>query len=630
MARGSVNLFEQHVEKIALGLGAVFLLLMVYMYLLSSPNRVDYGGRKVTPTGLDDAIQQDSDALKKALDKAPVAETDVPDYSGQLTEQHSEGLFGDKVDAQPLVPLQLPLAADFGPPIPNMSEEQEEGQSDIVLVPPLAPAAPVLRSGRNLVFREPGRLMAATGTQGQTQPASEPVELAWISVAAYFDRAAQQNAMTKAGYATYLSKIYVAGVDVQRQEVLADGRYSGWQDVKRSPAMPQVDIPDPEVDAATGAVVNRDAINQAFLVVKGHQQSICQPPFYRIEAGVQWRMPPLDGYPDTDEDQPKVKKPKQSGEPDTSDRPPVIHTGSTASAEREGRARADDALKRAEEAYRKSEDDQAQRSARDVIDNEFASHGTRNKARAILHSIELLRQQAEGKNAPRSAGPAQESNQGKSRDGGRESEPNLVCDPNDPQKLALWFHDDSVEAGKTYRYRMRVKLWNRYVTKFAALKDPEQGKQAILLGDWSLPSEPKTVTPAAYFFVTSAFRGRDTVTATVYKWHKGALVHQLFRVGVGDLIGNVEESDTGILDRQTLQPTRETVDYSTGALVLDLRFEKAVVQRTVSDKSTGEFNLRDVESAVLVYLDPADGRVKQRVERFDRYDPKLRALRAED
>ena len=609
MARGSVNIFEQHVEKITLGLAAIFLLLMVYLYMVRSPNRVSYGNEKLAPAELTEAIQRDTEALKKAMSNAPAVDTDVPDYSAQLLAQHSAGLFKRQGGQEPLVPDRLLLAADFGLPIPNLSEEQEEGQSDIVLVPPLAPTAPVSRAGRNLVIRERTSLTQTfeQDESGQT----EAVELPWVTVAAYFDRAAQQDAMTKAGYATYLSKIYIAGVDVQRQELLADGNYSEWQDVTPSMAMPQVSIPTPDIDANTGVLIN--PLADVLATIKANQASICQPPFYRIEAGEEWRMPPLDGYPDADG--PKTAA-KQTQKPDggkgsiTVDPNPVD--------DKTARDKATQALKRAEDAYRNSQDETALRAAEEVLGNKAATARARNRARSIQRSIRLLEKQ-KGSSAG-SLAPVQKPNEG-----GDES--NVITHPSDPNKLAVWFHDDTVESGKSYRYRLRVNLWNRYLGKFAALKDREQGKAPVLLGDWSLPGEPVIVPPAAYFFVTSAPPGKDTAGVTVYKWHKGERVSRIFYVGIGDLIGQVQEGETGILDRQTLQPMRESVDFSTGALVLDLRLNQPVVQRTISDKDKGEFSLRDAESAVLVYLDPADGQVKQRVERFDRYDPTLRALR---
>ncbi|HQL55667.1 MAG TPA: hypothetical protein PLQ87_13235, partial [Phycisphaerae bacterium] len=43
----------------------------------------------------------------------------------------------------------------------------------------------------------------------------------------------------------------------------------------------------------------------------------------------------------------------------------------------------------------------------------------------------------------------------------------------------------------------------------------------------------------------------------------------------------------------------------------------------------GEFSYREAKSLVLVYLDPADGQVKERIADVDRSDPLYTKLKAE-
>ncbi|MBK8914529.1 MAG: hypothetical protein IPM64_07985 [Phycisphaerales bacterium] len=56
MSKGSFNFFELHAEKLVLGVCGVFLLYMVWAFLISTPNTVEYGGRSVAPGELDEAI----------------------------------------------------------------------------------------------------------------------------------------------------------------------------------------------------------------------------------------------------------------------------------------------------------------------------------------------------------------------------------------------------------------------------------------------------------------------------------------------------------------------------------------------------------------------------------------------
>ena len=72
------------------------------------------------------------------------------------------------------------------------------------------------------------------------------------------------------------------------------------------------------------------------------------------------------------------------------------------------------------------------------------------------------------------------------------------------------------------------------------------------------------------------------------------------------------------------KPVYEEVDFSTGAVVLDLRFDEPVDVRTARGK--GEFAYSPRPSLVMVYLEPADGQVKERVLEFDKYDPLKKKL----
>jgi hypothetical protein len=105
MARGSFNIIEQHLEKGVLGLAVLYLLAMFYMFLIRSPNKVDYGGQQVGPRELAAAMEQDVQSLRRAIDNAPQPATDVPNYSVALRAEHEQGIF-----ANTALPKRLPRA----------------------------------------------------------------------------------------------------------------------------------------------------------------------------------------------------------------------------------------------------------------------------------------------------------------------------------------------------------------------------------------------------------------------------------------------------------------------------------------------------------------------------------------
>jgi hypothetical protein len=203
----------------------------------------------------------------------------------------------------------------------------------------------------------------------------------------------------------------------------------------------------------------------------------------------------------------------------------------------------------------------------------------------------------------------------------------FVEHPEQEDTPAVWFHDTSVEPGKTYRYRMRVKLWNRYVGRMKSLRDAQDARKTVLVGDWSLPTGPVTVAPKKHFFVSGPRFDEPAARVDVFTWHNGDWLMETFSVRVGDVIGQLAETKTADFDEQG-RAVRENVDFTTEAVVLDLRFDEPVLARRTTGKE-GEFAYSERPSLVLVYLDPADGQVKERVDALDRNNITYRNLKDE-
>jgi len=72
------------------------------------------------------------------------------------------------------------------------------------------------------------------------------------------------------------------------------------------------------------------------------------------------------------------------------------------------------------------------------------------------------------------------------------------------------------------------------------------------------------------------------------------------------------------------KPKRERVDFCTNAIVLDCAPTSRCSFRMSAGQ--GEFRYRETKSLVLVYLDPVDGQVKERIAEFDKNDPLKKRL----
>ena len=654
--RGSVSLIEQHLEKGVLGLAALFTVVLGVYYLGLEPNKVEFGGQKLGPRELDEAILKKAEDLQRAVQNAKPNKSTVSQSARQLQERFQEGLFGTGADLGPPPPRTLPVYAQFGPPLPSLEEGVEA--DDVAVVTPLKPTSIVARTGISLVYRRPVALPGGPGAAEAPVADDDegPGELSWVTVGGYFPLEAEQREMINAGYAGYRAKPYVVAVDVQRQEMTANGEFSDWSDVNPSKAMPRIDLPVPAFDDKTGDLVNQAELDERLDLIKAAQLLIMQAPFYAVEAGDEWDVPPLPGHEGGDEaemadaetpapkkeeaDKPKpraeARPPRPTPEPSPAGgggrpgpgggaggRPGPGNnpfsggqTGQTGQkGGNPGKAIKED-LKAARKALKEKDWSRAEQLAKTVANNGEASKSDQAQAKRILRDAEKGQQRQEGSKKLKPTPNLSVGQQMKQ-----------VTNPDKEGEPAVWFHDDSVEPGKTYRYRMRVKLWNRYVGRRAALRDPTQAEQTVLVGEWSLPGTPLTVAPKQHFFVRSPALGEPAALVDVFTWHKGNWLKEDFKVRVGDVIGSAVEVKTGEFDADD-KPKKERVDFSTGAIVLDLRIDEPVLLRRTADKAGG-FAYQKATSLVLVYLDPADGQVKERMNDVDKGDPLLKKLKEE-
>ena len=650
--KGSFNIFERHVEKGVLGLCGAFLLYMLYGYVVTTPNKAPYDNQQVKPGELYDVVKSKADALEQRVRSASAEGQETPKYDEQLAKSHSVGIFSSTEGAPPLAKT-LAITTDFGKQIqvPGLEEEQPAGS--VALVKPLRPSRPKLVTGRSMVVAR--KLPVTPEPQAAVAAVEEEQveEQNWVTVAAYFDKKAQFAEMSKANYAPYRSRVYLMGAEVERQEMRASGEWSDWKLVQSNAAQPQLEIADPIFDSETGDLVNKGEVDQAFRLVKAEQNTLVQPPFLYIEDGDSWDIPPLHGWePEADDqppdtgDEPVTAAPPtptgpfgRPGAPSEGGRqapPPVggarggragggrseggggrggltgsFNAGaSAADQKREARRQIVAALKEARQLLRQKQWTAAREIGARVKQDPLTMRGHKKDADLIIRKADRELQKERGSITPFGQRPPVEQ---------------FITNP-DNNSVATWYHDDTVEAGKTYRYRLRVQLWNRYVGQMRALADPEDAKQAVLRGDWSFPSDPITVTPSEYFFVKG---GQESAASfEVWTWRKGSWLKRRFDAQVGDVIGEVAHNvRTGELDAVGGE-VKADIDFETGAIVLDVRPSEKFMHRVAG--KDGSFSYQEKQSAIVLYLDPADGQVKEKVALLDRYDPIQARLEEEE
>ena len=125
-----------------------------------------------------------------------------------------------------------------------------------------------------------------------------------------------------------------------------------------------------------------------------------------------------------------------------------------------------------------------------------------------------------------------------------------------PREVEMWAHDDNVQAGKTYRYKVRYHLKNPIFGSANAATDPALSNQFALTSEFSDWTTPVTVPSLVNFFVAGGVvGGRGTVAFEIFRWDEGQQKSERFEIGPGDPVGG----------------ERNGVDFSTDWTVVDFR-----------------------------------------------------------
>ena len=137
------------------------------------------------------------------------------------------------------------------------------------------------------------------------------------------------------------------------------------------------------------------------------------------------------------------------------------------------------------------------------------------------------------------------------------------------EALVFWAHDDTVDAEKTYRYRLRLGVFNPIAGKEQLVEQDEWQKDKVILwSEFSESSEAVEIPPRLCFFAREIQEAAKTVTVTVSRHVLGYWYSEDFMVKAGETIGNVVGLEP--LESQEQLTVPEQIDYTTGAVLIDV------------------------------------------------------------
>lgn len=306
---------EKHVQWLALGLGAVFLALMAYSYVIQRPVTVPVGGQQLVPSQVDAAVAESPDMvrLKRELGATEVPNPKTVPAVPQASEQFVNAYL-TPVQIPPLPPPGKPPAIDQttivkgpnGPPVvpgvptavpqfgPATYLASSVGRGIYTWVPlaPL-PAGVVTPPGGEAVEGGDGAVPPAnlavtpTAPVRPPQPAVSPLT-DWTSHTFEVSLSAMDAAFKAAGIDVndpIVSKTAFVAVELYRQEKMPGGSWSGSVRVPPLPGYQPVmkELPKPTATRDEKIAYTQWAAQYVPLVV--------QPAFPTMVKGDAWVVP---------------------------------------------------------------------------------------------------------------------------------------------------------------------------------------------------------------------------------------------------------------------------------------------------------------------------------------------------
>lgn len=556
MAKASQSGFvDQHIEKIVLGASALFLLIALLYWGISSPREIQMpgmgGAQAVKPGDADRQLAETDRWVRNQIDKAVSA----PHVSADLLARSVT------LQQQPLAGLQAPVVA-MGNPMPEITLPGPLKSGEKVALAQLTAALPIPRKPVVHVARELPR-------KGDT-----PTDVVAAHVVSVFSWNELTSQWSEVLNATRVPMSAVAvGVEAQVRELGPDGKWSEPRAVQvaRIEAMDNQNrvIQPPVVPNFDGG--NGEEIRRAIqLLGQGWQEYLLQPPYWDILWPTQqwgsWRIH-LPANPISDA---AAKAAAVEGTP-ASPRPAVVATprpgGPPEGMAPEGAP----------------------------PEGAYAPPETPGNVPAPRPSPSA-RPAAPAAPAETVAAP----------------EVRLVP-PFEDQKAAgrilVWFHDTSLESAKVYQYRLRLVLVNPLVGFTGEVKNPADARVATLATDFSEWSDRVSVPKATEFFLVGGASQMRQVKVEIFTRSHGQWVKHVTTVAEGEPIGSTAEvMVTNPADGQRI---RVPVDFSTGAVAAALDFERKVPK--------GSFTKNTIEMLYVDDKGKASFRVQLFDEESERY-----------
>jgi len=607
MIKKGNNLFEEHIEKIVFAIVGLACVILFFTRVLFSPNYVEYEGGKFSPGGIDDYISTSKDAadLKEKLSNEPEPKSykrKKGDFVALVDSAISE------IDISVPWPLPIHSSMDFDRRKYVIPEIGEVNEATIEYIRAVA-YVPTVEISEEVVYDKAVR--EVNDIDFVTVEAKFDVKGLYEG---FYDSFAGSDVQEEQWRDPCLAKPVFAAVQLQRQEMLADGSWGDWEIVPRTRIDHRKKMFEVIEDVAKlppgGMKVRLLQFDDRVVRI-----DLLQPKAYRIASAREEWFPPslhkkflqLLREKEMEEKRAAIeaaKEAKKEGREQESERrregqgirgtEPRRRSGGRIYEEFEGR----DELLAGGGTSARERRPRTGRSER-LGDSREVLPRRRERREKLEREKELLRL-ARSREVSRTTSVDDVYREFNGISIVRMTDLARMREP-----LMFWAHDDTVESEKRYRYRIRVGVFNpiagtnQFSEEYIGFKN-----KVVLWSEFSDITEAVDIPGRLYFFARDIQNeAAKIVTVQVSRYVLGYWNSKDFAVEQGEVIGKVVESETtsetrrratapeffeergaaayeeyseedlrimGIGSDTIGRTVPETIDYTTGAVLVDV------------------------------------------------------------
>ncbi|MDD5010835.1 MAG: hypothetical protein PHQ00_01795 [Phycisphaerae bacterium] len=568
------NIIEVFVDKAILAVAGIAAAVILFMYVIGSPNSIEYNGRNYGPKEIDIFINKNAQKLQEQLNSDPnTANQYKPQKSYYLS------LLAD--------PLQQTIDTEIAFPLPGYPDKTLTAKNKVYRIPSLPVIEkPVVSVARMAAF-VPTEELSASVTYGNSQTRLEDIDLVTIESAIdakllyeiFREAFAGRNLPRDWRMEKYAKPVF-AKVELQKRIQQPDGSWSDWIEVPRTKMCHMNrNLQLPQEPSEYGMEIS---------LVQFAKPEFCneilQPPVYRNAIPTEpWISPSF--YNEREKTLVKQREEAKRLEIEAErarkllERSQPGRSPATTRPSRGGAESADESRTVPGSTGRTPAS--TRRPARDTVSTTDGQ-------------IRQLSEDAKFEAVKLTAG----------------------TDIAELERLVFWVHDDTTKPGEKYQYRIRIGVFNPVAGRgWVSENQKDLNDQIVLWSDFKELGEVIEIPRRLVFFATNIREvekstGVDrTVEIMAAKYILGNWASRTFSVKNGEEIGQVVET-LGDSRLEQIGIVGDTIDFSTGAVMVD-------VQKVTEWIGTGF--LRPREYAELLYS--RDGKTIEKVAIRERFWP---------